>query len=402
MAKAPALPALHAGQKEILALPGRFKIAICGRRFGKNVVAAKMAIDTATQGKAVLWIEPTDDQNAVVQSDFENFLTDNKDWTRNKSAREYRHKSGGFVRFRSAAAGSLRGPGFDLIIIDEAADVRESAWRLELLPTLLERNGRALLMGTPKGKANWLHRVFEHAACDPKWSRYHASTSANPIITAAQLEAFKSEMTELEFRQEFEAEFLDAAESMFPGIEYHLEGEKRNDGARGARYANGIDIGQMHDWTVAISINTKTNVANGITRFNQAPWATTEARIRAHVGRFKGPGYIDATGVGSPIAETVREILRPYVFTTDTRDQALRHLSIAWENEAIKICNDAQLIHELRCMQWKQTGDAPHTRITAETTTEHDDCVMALALAWQARKHFGDAQQKGKAFFQFA
>lgn len=398
-----AFPTPHAAQKEILALPGRFKIAICGRRFGKNVVASIMAKDTAKEGKHVLWIEPTDDQSKIVQRDFETFLAKSPDWTWHKSDREWHHKSGGFIRFRSAQAGSLRGPGYDLVIIDEAADVRETAWRLEVLPTLAERHGRAILMGTPKGKSNWLHRQFEHAACDPKWSRYHAPSSANPAITAEELEAMRGEMTELEFRQEFEAEFLDGAQSMFPGIEDHLAGAARNDGARGARYANGIDVGQMHDWTVAIGINTRTNVAEALTRFNNKPWSVTEAKIRNHIFRFRGPGYVDATGIGSVLAENLNDVLKPYVFTTETRDHALRQLGIAWEHESIKICNEPQLIHELRCMEWQQTGEAPHTRITASTTTEHDDCVLALALAWQARQRFGDAgpTTRSKPFIQF-
>lgn len=391
---------LHAGQRKLIALPGRFKIAICGRRWGKTTVGAETAKRAAETGARVAWISPTDDQCFDVYTEVKEHLST---WhaARNQITDK---KSGGIIRFVSARKlNSLRGPGWDLVIIDEAADVSELVWKSIILPTLLERDGQALLMGTPRGKANWLHGIFERANNSKQWSRLHAPTKDNPRITLKQLESMRAEMTELEFRQEFDAEFCDSEESIFKDIEEHISGEPRQDGRPGVKYGTGIDLGQLA-FCVCSSINPRTNVFETVTRWNKKPWAVNEATIRKHLKRFPGIAFIDATGVGSKPAEDMDDIVRPFVFTTETRERALRALAIAWENDEFKICNHPQLIHELRGMEWRQEGDAPHTRLVARATTEFSDCVMSLALGWYARTHTNDAPagRPGRHWFGFA
>lgn len=390
----------HTGQRRLLALPGRFKVAICGRRFGKTTAGALAAAEAAEDGGQVLWIDPSDDQCKEVYTEVADYLMQQKGWTATRQS--IYHTSGGRIRFASAGKRhTLRGPGLDLVIIDEVADVPEEVWKTIILPMLLERDGKALLMGTPRGRANWLHALFERAACDPKWSRLHLPTSANPRITLKQLNAFKSEMTDIEFRQEFEAEFLDAAESIFPGIEQHLSGAPRHAGAGGRRYTTGIDLGQVA-YCACASIDPRTNVLDALTRWNKQPWAVNEARVRNHLKRFPGPAIIDATGVGSKPAEDMMDICRPFIFNEETRTVLLTDLAVAWESEAVKICNDPVLIHELRCMMWTQAGEPPHTYLRATTTTEFCDTVMAFALAWRVRRQMGDGQCKKNEGFAFA
>ena len=47
---------------------------------------------------------------------------------------------------------SLRGLYFDGVILDEFGDMRPSLWGEVILPTLVDRKGWAVFIGTPKGK----------------------------------------------------------------------------------------------------------------------------------------------------------------------------------------------------------------------------------------------------------
>lgn len=406
MKKNPLMPTPHAGQRQILALPGRFIVAICGRRFGKNVVGSILAERAAHNGKIVLWIEPTEDQARDVEYDFINYLKtdivehtgdDEKNWKHFRTDREIRHFSGGRIRFRSAQVrNALRGRGLDLVVLDEAADIEEDVWKLVILPQLLERNGRAIMLGTPRGKGNWLHKIFEEAANKKAWSRYHAPTSKNPLITVKQLTEMRKEFTDAEWRQEFEAEFIDSGAAVFPCVEEHIKCEPTNSGSPKKKYATGIDLGQSA-YCVCVSIDPVPNIARAITRWNRQPWSVNEARCRSHVKRWPGPATVDSTGVGSAPAENLDDIADGFLFTDTTRTRLIRELALAWENEAIHICNDHQLIHELRCMEWEHVGEIPNRHLAAKSTAEYCDCVMALALAWYTRQTRGVDSPIGKS-----
>lgn len=411
--KLESIPAPHAGQERFFSLPGRHRIAVCGRRFGKDVIAAILATDEARIGGKVLWIEPTDDQAQDAALEVWNYLEknlitkDNPDgeWEYLATRKEFQHVSGGKIRFRSGLVGrGLRGRGWTLILLNEAADIPEEVWRRDLAPTLLTTHGRAVLLGTPRGKGNWLHKAFEAAARKTNWGRFQAPTRENPLLTLKELEEFREEMTEHEFREEFEAEFIDLENAVFPDIERHLCGEPISNGRPGAWYATGIDVGQSA-FSVCISIDTETNRAKSLTRWNHTPWSISEARIRNHVKNFRGPALIDATGVGSGLAEDIEDIATAVLFTDEWRAKILKELAQAWEADKIKICADEQLTHELRCMVWHQDGTPPHVHLVARTTGTRTDCVMALALAWYIRRTKGDApipNSVRKAFLQMA
>src|SRR5690349_8212398 len=53
------LPTLYSEQIEIREHPARFKVACCGRRFGKDVLGVDAAVEPALEGYPVGWFSPT-------------------------------------------------------------------------------------------------------------------------------------------------------------------------------------------------------------------------------------------------------------------------------------------------------------------------------------------------------
>ncbi len=50
---------LHPGQKAIADHPARFRVVMCGRRFGKSALGIRLACDAALKGQPVGWFAPS-------------------------------------------------------------------------------------------------------------------------------------------------------------------------------------------------------------------------------------------------------------------------------------------------------------------------------------------------------
>jgi hypothetical protein len=101
-----------------------------------------------------------------------------------------------------------RGPGLDLLWIDEARDVAPIAWKT-LVPALVDKRGTALITTTPSG-FDWCYDAFWSPAAEqvPGYWACKYKTSENPAIDASELEAARRDMDPLFYLQEFEAEFV--------------------------------------------------------------------------------------------------------------------------------------------------------------------------------------------------
>lgn len=110
---------------------------------------------------------------------------------------------------------SLRGLYFDGIVVDEMADIRPSLWQEVILPTLADRKGWAVIMGTPKGKGNKLYEFYELAKNNPDWHSLTLRASVSGLIDAEELASMKAQMSEAQYEQEFECSFTAALVGTF-------------------------------------------------------------------------------------------------------------------------------------------------------------------------------------------
>jgi hypothetical protein len=102
---------------------------------------------------------------------------------------------------------SLRGRGLTYLVLDEAAFIEPEIWTRALRPALSDRGGKCLLISTPNGR-NWFYgqAAFAHAA--EGWGYEHWPTWLNPLITEAELKEAAQTVSEMDFRQEYMAEFI--------------------------------------------------------------------------------------------------------------------------------------------------------------------------------------------------
>ncbi len=228
-------------QRLLHAAPGRFKVLVTHRRFGKTVFAVNELISGAKNCKLreprFAYLAPFHIQaKDVAWSYLKHYTAKIPDIAVNES--ELWVELPPRVEHGSAAAGArirlygadnadrLRGLYFDGVVLDEYAQMHPRVWSEVVRPALADRQGWALFIGTPMGR-NGFCDLFEGARDgfpddagarrrDPDWAGFMFKASETGIIPASELEAARRAMTPDQYAQEFECSF-DAA---IPGAYY--------------------------------------------------------------------------------------------------------------------------------------------------------------------------------------
>ena len=96
----------------------------------------------------------------------------------NYSDNYIRLKNGSEILFRSAEKyDNIRGLTVDYGILDEAAFMKQDAWKEAIRPVFMVKGKKVLFISTPKGK-NWFHELFQLAK-SPDYSNYQAYTGSS-------------------------------------------------------------------------------------------------------------------------------------------------------------------------------------------------------------------------------
>lgn len=106
---------------------------------------------------------------------------------------------------------TVRGFSPTLIIVDEAAFVPDEVF-IAVEPSLASHDGDLILLSTPFGKRGRFYRAYY----DENFTQYSVKSSECPLVSKEFLEFQKSSMSELEYLQEFEGEFVEEVDVFFP------------------------------------------------------------------------------------------------------------------------------------------------------------------------------------------
>jgi hypothetical protein len=190
----------------------RFICVVAGRRFGKTHLSIRQLCRHARQPDSTVWyVAPTYRQaKQIVWRKLKNKLQDLR-WSKrvNESELSIELKNGSIISLKGADnADSLRGVGLDYLVMDEFADIDPGAWYEVLRPTLADRQGGALFIGTPKGLGNWAHDLYNMPSEQPEqWASYQYTTVDGGQVKLEEIEAARRDLDERTFRQEFMATF---------------------------------------------------------------------------------------------------------------------------------------------------------------------------------------------------
>lgn len=199
-------------QKIIASDHSRFKVVSAGRRFGKTYLSIReIAYHARHPNREVFYITTSyRAAKMIVWKPLKRKLQDLR-WVSkiNESELSLLLKNGTTISLKgSEDPDKLRGVSLDFVVIDEAADCKlETLWGEIVRPALSDRQGSALFIGTPKGKANPFYDLFAFAKETNGWSAFQYTTHDGGFVPQEEIEAAKRDMSEKQFRQEFLASF---------------------------------------------------------------------------------------------------------------------------------------------------------------------------------------------------
>lgn len=216
----------------------RFGVLVCHRRFGKTVLGVNMNQQTATMctlpRPRVAYIGPTYRQAKATAWDYMQHYARPIPGTQfNQSELRVDYPNIGQARIYGADnPDSLRGIYLDRAVLDEYGMHPAKTFSEVIGPTLVDRGGSALFLGTPNGK-NQFYDIAQHAkeqeaAGNPDWFFREYKASETGLLDAGWLKAAREVMSADEYAQEFECSF----EASVKGAIYSKEIEQAREGGR--------------------------------------------------------------------------------------------------------------------------------------------------------------------------
>lgn len=171
-------------------------------------------------GRRVLAVAPTYKQvKTVLWDDLKGMLMC-RNWVKkiNESDLTITLVNGSRITLRSADNfDALRGGKYDFLVMDECADIDPAAWFSVLRPTLSDRKGHALFIGTPKGMGNWFYDLWQSAHLLNDWQCWQFTTISGGNVDADEIAAAQRDLDARTFEQEYLAQFVNYAGVIFYG-----------------------------------------------------------------------------------------------------------------------------------------------------------------------------------------
>jgi hypothetical protein len=216
-------------QQTIAQSDARFRVAVCGRRFGKTYLALReMCKWSRMPNRKVWYISPTYRQSKqTIWKPLKERLYDLR-WIKkiNESDLTIELVNGSVISLRGADNfDSLRGVGLDGIVMDEFAFISEEAWTEVLRPTLSDTQGSALFISTPAGLGNWAFDLYQKGQDpnEPAWNSWQYTTLDGGRVPPEEVESARADLDARTFRQEYLASF-----ETFAGVIYYSFSVKNN------------------------------------------------------------------------------------------------------------------------------------------------------------------------------
>lgn len=205
--------------------PARFRLPICGRRFGKTQMGAKDIEPLMMIPNKRVWIVgPTYDlgekefrviwNDMIIKLGFGKEKGVKRSYSKRAGDLSIEFPWGSRLEVRSAdKPENLVGEGLDAVIMSEAAKHTEETWTRFIRPALTDRRGGATFSTTPEGQ-NWVYKLWQMGRDpnEPDFESWQFPSWENPFVYPLGREDPEILLTERTtsreiFLQEYAADF---------------------------------------------------------------------------------------------------------------------------------------------------------------------------------------------------
>jgi PBSX family phage terminase large subunit len=368
---------------------------ITGRQWGKSVVGENLLLKWALENHdaVCMWVSPVYSQAKKVFTELVSALGDTGLTTdTNKSELFIKFINGTIIYFRSGERpDTLRGYTLDYLIIDEAAFIKDEVWNQVLKQTVLVRGKKVLFLSTPKGK-NWLYNIYIRGLNqdEPTYISLHGTSYDTPYITEVELLEAKLSLPDNIYRQEILAEFIDDGGEVFNNLNQvcsltHYPNIDANE-----KYYAGLDFGRQNDYTVLCILNSQGKMVD-FYRARQKSWDIIISEVLVLLRKYKPQIYAEVNSIGDVLFETIKKqyaIIQPFITNQDTKQNMIEDLIMGINEDKLLLPNQTlnnDLYNELSQFTYEYSPKSRKVRYGAPSGF-HDDCVISLALSFQALK----------------
>jgi len=345
------LPPAHPKQHELINAFDihncRFVVGACGTKFGKTWGCSTAVIRNAWNHKDSLnwWVAPTFSQSKIAYNTIKKLLPKGFFHEYKADLRivilEPDGEERSAIEFKSGDnPDSLRGFGVHFAVMDEAARMPYESF-VSVQTTLTQTQGRGIFISTPKGRG-WFYDVYQRGEVlrpdNPEWFSMRMPTWLNPHVPLKSIDDLKSILPEDTFRQEVAAQFLLDSAGVFRRIKDCIKGVLEEP-LRDHTYVMGVDLARLRDFSVLTVMDRERRHVVYFERFNKIEWAVQYQRIIEVARKYAATVWIDSTGIGDPIVETIKGSgvrVEPYkIGGSAAKQQLVEKLRVNIENTRV-------------------------------------------------------------------
>lgn len=213
----------------------RFSVIVAHRRFGKTVGSVnhiiKMALMCSLPSPQYAYIAPFRVQAKQIAWAYLKYYTSvipnrivNESELYVELPTLHKNRQGARIYVKGADnPDSLRGAYWDGVILDEYAQFRPEVWNEVIRPSLSDRNGWAIFIGTPKGQ-NAFYEMYQRGVSEPDWYTCKFTVSESKLIPDDEIADMKASMSEDAIRQELYCDFTASAFNVLIPIDLISDG----------------------------------------------------------------------------------------------------------------------------------------------------------------------------------
>ncbi|MCD7712471.1 MAG: terminase [Firmicutes bacterium] len=399
----PRFPELHEALEKF-----RFCVFVMHRRAGKTVLAINHLIKQALLCDKPFghfaFVAPFRTQAKSIAWEYVKHYTASLPRTVNESELSITLPScNGSAKIRLFGADNpdaLRGLYYDFVVIDEVSQCKAEVWQEVIRPSLADRDGRCLFIGTPQGP-NLFRDLYLLAQKDENtdWFASSYPVTKTNILDPDEIERIKAELGSDAYAREFLCDFnVAAASALIPlaSIQEAMEREYPESVWKDSPLIMGVDVGRSND-------NSVITFRQGLVVLPQLVYKglslTDLCGCIVALYEEKKPAalFVDAIGIGAGVVDRLRELGIPVTDALASaratkmdkfvNRRAESYVELAgWIKAGGKLPDDSLLAEELAAQEYEFTSAGKMFLLKKDRIKEKlgrsPDRADSLALCW--------------------
>lgn len=299
---------------------------------------------------------------------------------------------------------AVAGYTYSAFFIDEAQKVPDDVYT-KLRPALDVRNAYLRAFGTPDTipEQSWFEGLYLRGQdeLEQNYYSYTVSCIENRWMSLESIREAYEDLTEREFRMLYLGEWVDSDGKVFHVKEEQFDSPMLKKREKNGMYVMGLDIGTMHDYTVAYIGDAKANKFVDGFRVNGLTYPDIEQRIIDLYRKWGASSVLmEANGPGKPVADALRLAglsVTDMSLTNKLKSEVIQNLERQIEHNRVHFLKgDNQLKRELKAYT-RKVSPSGNVLYTAPANF-FDDTVIAAAYTVYKMRNPGRIRTSSYAY----